>query len=616
MGSRSPLRGYNHNIRYLNRIYHVQTEDSGLDNPHIFTHVFLEGQIISSSRTEYADIVADPDNEKKVRKLMQRQHKTLMKQLRRGEFDDKIVAIMGSLEPPEISAEIPAAAAAEPATAAPEPAVAAPPPAEPPVAVPSPLAPEPAVAGAEAEAEAEEPATTIDTRLPAAAADVAEVPDTEKMPAVAEVATKSDALEEVDTDPHRAHDTDEVPAIDSAQLSEPEPEPVPVKPAARPPRPLPIKPIKPPPSPPKQPVAVARPVSVDNEVTEALDIRALKAKRAGEVPPPPELSESKTMSIDIRALHGFDRHSNTAFDLPLFPPDEEVSVIVDGPPKDPSAAGTYSQVYRKSSEAPLPKRRRIETPLPGRPRSSLHQKSPIRRPSRVFGQPLPGSTRYPSSNELPSVGALPRKSGVYLVPGGPPQRPPHPDPKFRQLPESKPQRVSSPQRYTAPTGGNAPGAPRPKRQTGAYEVPVKRAPSARPRPASQPSAKPAPIRPKPPVQRETPAQMSPVAKKKPPTSPLSRRSPPPPRTRPPQQVVARPVVVVGTPVDVGTKARKQEARAPTPPPVTPESVPRARRASKPKEPASVFGSDLISERSLDEVILAYLAEDSEGGDEE
>lgn len=68
--------------------------------------------------------------------------------------------------------------------------------------------------------------------------------------------------------------------------------------------------------------------------------------------------------------------------------------------------------------------------------------------------------------------------------------------------------------------------------------------------------------------------------------------------------MARPVVVLGQ----GQPGR-QTSKAPS------ASVPRARTPSKPaSEPASVFGSDLISERSLDEVILAYLAEDSEAED--
>jgi hypothetical protein len=101
MGARPPLRGYNHNIRYQNRIYHVQTEDSGLENPHVFTHLFLGGMIISSARTDYAHLTAVPEQESAVRRMMQSQHKTLMKQLKRGEFDERIVQLVGSLVPNE-----------------------------------------------------------------------------------------------------------------------------------------------------------------------------------------------------------------------------------------------------------------------------------------------------------------------------------------------------------------------------------------------------------------------------------------------------------------------------------------------------------------------------------
>ena len=53
MKARSPLLGYNHNIRYNGRLYHVQTEDSGVNNPHIFTHLFHGGTILASHRSDY-----------------------------------------------------------------------------------------------------------------------------------------------------------------------------------------------------------------------------------------------------------------------------------------------------------------------------------------------------------------------------------------------------------------------------------------------------------------------------------------------------------------------------------------------------------------------------------
>jgi hypothetical protein len=86
MKSRSPLLGYNHNIRYAGRLYHVQTEDSGLQNPHVFTHLFFGGTILASKKTDYS--AEDPDNQ--VQKVMQAQHKGMLKDLRAGAFDSKL----------------------------------------------------------------------------------------------------------------------------------------------------------------------------------------------------------------------------------------------------------------------------------------------------------------------------------------------------------------------------------------------------------------------------------------------------------------------------------------------------------------------------------------------
>ncbi len=105
---KSPLSGYNHNLKYKNRVYHVQTEDSGRDNPHIFTHLFHDGTILNSIRSEYAEIVETPDWETQLRARMQHQHKDMMKGLIKGSFDDKIVGFFGILEA-EVAEELPMA---------------------------------------------------------------------------------------------------------------------------------------------------------------------------------------------------------------------------------------------------------------------------------------------------------------------------------------------------------------------------------------------------------------------------------------------------------------------------------------------------------------------------
>ena len=83
---RSPLLGYNHNVKYGGHIFHVQTEDSGPGNPHLFTHLFFEGSILASKRGQY-----DPSMpEDEVRTMMQAQHKAILKELKQTSYDERI----------------------------------------------------------------------------------------------------------------------------------------------------------------------------------------------------------------------------------------------------------------------------------------------------------------------------------------------------------------------------------------------------------------------------------------------------------------------------------------------------------------------------------------------
>jgi hypothetical protein len=85
---RSPLLGYNHNVKYKGRIYHVQTEDSGPSNPRLFTHLYFEGTILASKRHEY-DAAS---SEEVVRGLMQGQHKSILKDLKQSHLDEKLTS--------------------------------------------------------------------------------------------------------------------------------------------------------------------------------------------------------------------------------------------------------------------------------------------------------------------------------------------------------------------------------------------------------------------------------------------------------------------------------------------------------------------------------------------
>jgi len=80
--------GFNHNIKHKGKMYHIQTEDSGLDNPHIITHLFVGGNILASKKTSYADIVGAENLAQVVRELMEEQHKEMLRNLINGVYDD------------------------------------------------------------------------------------------------------------------------------------------------------------------------------------------------------------------------------------------------------------------------------------------------------------------------------------------------------------------------------------------------------------------------------------------------------------------------------------------------------------------------------------------------
>ncbi len=81
------LQGYNHNIVHKGITFHVQTEDSGKENPFIITHLFIGGNIIATKKTGYMDIIKINDLEKIIADIMKEQHKKMVMELRDGSYD-------------------------------------------------------------------------------------------------------------------------------------------------------------------------------------------------------------------------------------------------------------------------------------------------------------------------------------------------------------------------------------------------------------------------------------------------------------------------------------------------------------------------------------------------
>lgn len=100
--------GFNNNIKFRDTVFHVQTEDSGLDSPHIITHLFADGgRIIKSHKRSYEDSVKRPDVAEFVRDMMKSQHLEMVMKLREGSFDrvilgEEIGGMQLFTEPPNV----------------------------------------------------------------------------------------------------------------------------------------------------------------------------------------------------------------------------------------------------------------------------------------------------------------------------------------------------------------------------------------------------------------------------------------------------------------------------------------------------------------------------------
>ena len=108
--------GFNHNFRYKGEVFHVQTEDGGLNTTNIITLLYRGGTILARQKTSYADISKVDNLDKVVEELMKEQHKEMLKRLKTGEFDQRIDEILSGkkLAPVESAAAATVSSATEP----------------------------------------------------------------------------------------------------------------------------------------------------------------------------------------------------------------------------------------------------------------------------------------------------------------------------------------------------------------------------------------------------------------------------------------------------------------------------------------------------------------------
>jgi hypothetical protein len=102
------LTGFNTDVEYDGVVYHVQTEDKGLQTPFILSLVYTGGAILASKRAPYNDLIAGGLDEGVLAQRLSRQHKLICAAIHAGRIED--LKRLGERNPSETGRRSPPAA--------------------------------------------------------------------------------------------------------------------------------------------------------------------------------------------------------------------------------------------------------------------------------------------------------------------------------------------------------------------------------------------------------------------------------------------------------------------------------------------------------------------------
>ena len=82
------ITGFNTDIEHDGVVYHVQTEDKGLETPLILSLVYSGGAILASKRARYEDLIASGFSDEALSERLMRQHKLICAAIHAGRLED------------------------------------------------------------------------------------------------------------------------------------------------------------------------------------------------------------------------------------------------------------------------------------------------------------------------------------------------------------------------------------------------------------------------------------------------------------------------------------------------------------------------------------------------
>ena len=78
------VTGINSDIDYNGKVYHVQTEDGGINNPIVLTRIFCSGELVTTRKTSYVYLLEMDGFKNVVENLMKEQHHEIIQEIHGG----------------------------------------------------------------------------------------------------------------------------------------------------------------------------------------------------------------------------------------------------------------------------------------------------------------------------------------------------------------------------------------------------------------------------------------------------------------------------------------------------------------------------------------------------
>ncbi|HEY2974045.1 MAG TPA: hypothetical protein VGJ48_16135 [Pyrinomonadaceae bacterium] len=82
------ITGFNTDIEHEGVVYHVQTEDKGLDSPLILSLVYVGGEVLASKRSRYEDLILSGFDEEVLGQRLKRQHRLICAAINAGRLEE------------------------------------------------------------------------------------------------------------------------------------------------------------------------------------------------------------------------------------------------------------------------------------------------------------------------------------------------------------------------------------------------------------------------------------------------------------------------------------------------------------------------------------------------